>query len=155
MSYQISIQNASAETTIPDELSFHRWAAAALKPHCDDAELCIRVVDREESQQLNLQYRKKDKPTNVLSFPTNLSDEVKDIHPVLGDLVVCAPVVKQEAETQKKQLEAHWAHMTIHGVLHLLGYDHQKNTEAEKMEALEIELLQQLGFSNPYENEAL
>lgn len=111
-------------------------------------DMTIRVVDSNESQQLNHQYRGKDKPTNVLSFPSDLPEEI-GIN-LLGDLVICAPVVAEEAKQQSKPLLAHWAHMVIHGTLHLQGYDHIEDDQAEAMEALEIKLLQGLNFANPY-----
>ena len=142
--YQVSPQG------LPDEKNLQLWAEVALLDQ-HDAQLSIRIVDETESQVLNRDYRGKDTPTNVLSFPMDLPEEL-DL-PMLGDLVICAPVVAREAEQQDKSLQAHWAHMVIHGVLHLQGYDHIVDDEAEKMEALEIRLLQQLGFANPYGND--
>lgn len=136
----------------PGEADFTRWISAALSGLRDEAELSIRIVDRDESQALNKQYRDKDKPTNVLSFPADLPPEV-DI-PLLGDLVICASVVEQEAQEQNKSLEAHWAHMAIHGCLHLLGFDHIEDTEAEEMEALESRLITGLGYAEPYPDES-
>ncbi len=135
---------------LPDENILQQWAEVALLGQAD-AQLGIRIVDDVESQMLNRDYRGKDRPTNVLSFPMELPEEL-DL-PILGDLVICAPVVAREAEQQDKSLQAHWAHMVIHGVLHLQGYDHIADDEAEEMEALEIRLLQQLGFANPYGND--
>jgi len=114
----------------------------------DSAELTVRLVDTEEIQQLNNSYRHKDKPTNILSFPF----EAPEFIPLdlLGDLVICHAIIEKEAIEQQKQLTAHWAHIIIHGVLHLIGYDHIEDAEANEMEAFEIELLQQLGFENPY-----
>ncbi len=109
----------------------------------------MRIVDEDESQQLNGQYRQKDKPTNVLSFPADLPEELQ--LPLLGDLVICAPVVAREAEDQNKALDAHWAHMLVHGTLHLLGYDHIDETDATEMEALETQIITELGFAPPYE----
>lgn len=116
----------------------------------------IRLVDNAESQSLNLHYRHKDKPTNVLSFPSELPEEILPMldEVPLGDLVICIPVVLQEAAEQHKTPEAHFAHMVVHGTLHLMGYDHELGAqEAAEMEALEIQVLQQLGFGNPYEME--
>ena len=135
---------------LPEEVDFEQWAKAALVDQAD-AQLAIRIVDEAESQNLNREYRGKDQPTNVLSFPMQLPDELE--LPMLGDLVICAPVVAREAEQQAKSLQAHRAHMVIHGVLHLQGYDHLVEEEADAMEALEIKLLQQLGFDNPYGND--
>ena len=125
------------------------WAELAM---CDgrDAEVSIRIVDEAESQALNRDYRGKDRPTNVLSFPMELPEEFN--MPMLGDLVICAPVVEREAREQHKSLREHWAHMVIHGMLHLQGYDHINDEQASEMESLEISLLHQLGFANPYES---
>lgn len=116
----------------------------------DEYEITIRVVDEHEIQALNKQYRFKDKPTNVLSFPFESPAEVS--LPLLGDLVVCHKIVKKEAIEQQKKLQQHWAHMVVHGVLHLLGYDHIEEGQAQQMENLEIKILANLGFDNPYEN---
>ena len=110
--------------------------------------LSVRVVGMARSRSLNARYRHKDKPTNVLSFGgAGLSPDGKQY---LGELVICAPVVAREAVTQGKSVEAHWAHMTVHGVLHLLGFDHEHGEDARKMEAREVQILDRLGFSNPY-----
>ena len=118
-----------------------------------DCEIGIACVDNDESHKLNLQYRQKDKPTNVLSFPSDLPDEmaqILDTFPI-GDLVICIPVVLQEAIEQEKTPIEHFTHMLVHGTLHLMGYDHETSDEdAEEMEALEIEILKKLGFDNPY-----
>ncbi len=121
---------------------------AALTGRKDSAELTIRVVENSESHELNHQYRGKNKPTNVLSFPFEAPPGVEI--DLLGDLIICAPVVESEANEQQKTIIAHWAHMVTHGCLHLLGYDHITNDEAEVMEKLEIDILQQQGFDNPY-----
>ncbi len=149
LSVQYAQQNAEAGEEPPSESELQRWADLAL---CDDvpAQVSIRIVDEAESQQLNSSYRGKDRPTNVLSFPMQLPEEL-DL-PMQGDLVICAPVVEREAREQHKTSRAHWAHMVIHGMLHLQGYDHIEDDEAQHMERLEIELLQQLGFANPYES---
>ena len=111
-------------------------------------EICIKIVTKEESQFLNNTYRQKDKPTNVLSFPSEIPEFVES--PLLGDLAICESVVKQEAQEQKKAVNDHWAHLTIHGCLHLLGYDHIEDDEAEAMESLEVEMLAKLGIASPY-----
>lgn len=131
-----------------DQLSL--WASRALLNHTDfdEPELTVRLVDAPESQQLNLEYRGKDKPTNVLSFPFEVPAGIP--LQLIGDLIICAPVVHLEAEQQNKTPEAHWAHMVVHGCLHLLGYDHIKDDEAEIMEDLERQILAALGFSDPY-----
>lgn len=120
----------------------------------EDCEIGVACVDLDESQQLNLQYREKDKPTNVLSFPSDIPEEVLPMLAALplGDLVICIPVVLQEALEQKKTAQNHFAHLLVHGVLHLLGYDHETSDEdAEEMEGLEIEILAKLNIANPYQ----
>jgi probable rRNA maturation factor len=149
MSYRIDVEVNSSSTQIPGIEKIERWVATAL--HSDElteAEVSIYIVDEQESQELNFQYREKNKPTNVLSFPADIPDEVGV--PLLGDLVVCAPVVEREAKEQGKTLDAHWAHMLVHGTLHLLGYDHVEDDEADVMEALETRLITQLNFPAPY-----
>lgn len=135
---------------VPREERVRDWAQLAWQGE-DPSEVTIRIVGSEESQALNHQYRGKDYPTNVLSFPFEAPPGITV--PLAGDLVICAPVVENEAREQHKTLEAHWAHMVIHGMLHLQGYDHIEDTDAEVMEALEIRLLAQLGYGNPYEAE--
>lgn len=135
----------------PSRSQLLNWANLALVDK-ESAQVTIRIVDETESQTLNKTYRDKDKSTNVLSFPMELPEELSqnlDI-PMQGDLVICAPVVEREAKEQNKSSESHWAHMVIHGMLHLQGYDHITDEEAEAMESLEINLLQQLGIDNPY-----
>ncbi len=132
----------------PDASDFQAWVGAVLQDRQDKWELTIRLVDEAESQTLNRDYRGKDAPTNVLSFPVELPAGV-DL-PLLGDLVICAPVVEREAADQGKSSAAHWAHLSIHGVLHLLGFDHKTVQEATVMEAEERRLLAQLGYSDPY-----
>ncbi|BBL72697.1 rRNA maturation RNase YbeY [Methylogaea oryzae] len=144
----LEIQLACDGAQVPGEARFRQWAEAALQDKRDEAELVIRVVDETESAELNGEYRGKDYPTNVLSFPFEAPPGVPCSH--IGDLVICAPVVEREAAEQDKPAEAHWAHMTVHGVLHLLGYDHMDDAEAEVMEAEEIRILQSLGYSDPY-----
>lgn len=142
----LCLQNVSS-VVVPDQAEFERWLEPVLRSN-PGAILTIRMVDEDESAGLNLQYRQKDGPTNVLSFPADLPEEV-DL-PLLGDLVICAPLVQAEAAEQNKALDAHWAHLVIHGTLHLLGYDHLEEPEAEEMEALEVQLLGVLGFADPY-----
>ncbi|GAA6153476.1 rRNA maturation RNase YbeY [Pseudoteredinibacter isoporae] len=144
----IDLEDVSGRNDTPSEAEFQRWIGAALQQYRDQAELSIRIVDESESQNLNHQYRGKDKPTNVLSFPADLPPELE--LPLLGDLVICASVVEREAQEQNKALEAHWAHMAIHGCLHLIGYDHIEDQDAEEMEALESQLMTALGYSEPY-----
>ncbi|MCT8125356.1 rRNA maturation RNase YbeY [Alishewanella sp. BS5-314] len=148
MSIILDLQLASSAHDLPDAAQFQTWLDAAILPFQEQAEVTIRVVDAAESQQLNLQYRGKDKPTNVLSFPFQCPPGIE--LPLLGDLVICAQVVATEAAEQGKPLASHWAHMVVHGCLHLLGFDHINDADAEQMEAEEIQILQQLGISNPY-----
>lgn len=148
----LHLQVESQQQAIPTSDQFERWVKAALFKYKGDAELTIRIVDEEEGAALNEQYRKKSGPTNVLSFPFEAPETPDGIgEDWLGDLVICAPVVSREAEEQSKQLLSHWAHLVIHGVLHLLGFDHLDETEALEMELYEIEILQGLGIKNPYE----
>ena len=148
MSILIDIQRACPSENIPSDIAINRWAAAALGNHSDSSELSIRVVGESESATLNKQYRGKSGATNVLSFPfTAVTPEPL---PMLGDLVVCAPLVSAEAQQQNKALQAHWAHIIVHGVLHLLGYDHSDDSDAQIMEALETEILLGLNYPAPY-----
>ena len=146
---ELDLQVASAAVDLPSEAQFRTWCELALRQRSADSELTIRLVDETEGRELNHTYRQRDYATNVLSFPADVPDEMLDI-PLLGDLVICAPVVAREALEQHKPLHAHWAHMVIHGCLHLLGYDHIEDEEAEEMEALERELLAELGLPDPY-----
>ncbi len=150
MNYQIDIESNSGSQRVPPTGALEGWITAALQSqHLEEAEVSLYIVDEKESQELNAQYRGKDKPTNVLSFPADIPEEVGI--PLLGDLVVCAPVVEREAEEQGKSLEAHWAHMLVHGSLHLLGFDHIHDDEAEIMESLETKIVTGLGFPAPYQ----
>jgi len=143
MSIAIKIQVATNSADIPSAVLLKKWCNAVLvQQKIKTAAICIRIVNKKESGMLNKTWRGKDGATNVLSFPIE--------SPLLGDLVICAPVVKQEAAQQGKSSKAHWAHMVVHGTLHLLDFDHIKNKDAIKMEALEIKILYQLGFDNPY-----
>ncbi|MCL1113838.1 MULTISPECIES: rRNA maturation RNase YbeY [Shewanella] len=144
----LDLQIAIQAPNLPSQAEFETWVRTAIGQTMPEVELTIRVVDVAESQQLNKTYRGKDKPTNVLSFPFEAPPEVE--LPLLGDLVICASVVEQEAIEQNKPLNAHWAHMVIHGCLHLLGYDHIIDEEADEMESLETQLVEGLGFSDPY-----
>jgi len=144
------VQRAVDAPDLPDDQALTRWANAAwLQAH--DSEVTIRIVDVAESADLNQQYRGKNGPTNVLSFPFEAPAGIT--LPLAGDLVIAADVVRNEAGAQSKALEAHWAHLVVHGVLHLQGYDHIDENDAEVMEGLEIRLLDQLGYANPYESE--
>ena len=148
MAITLDLQLASTASGLPTAPQFQQWLEAAILPFQPEAEVTVRIVDNSESQQLNFDYRGKDKPTNVLSFPFQCPPGIE--LPLLGDLVICAPVVAQEATEQDKPLIAHWAHMVVHGSLHLLGFDHINDDDAEQMEAEEVTILQQLGFANPY-----
>ncbi|HBT55439.1 MAG TPA: rRNA maturation RNase YbeY, partial [Erwinia persicina] len=140
-----------SEQGLPTEADFQRWLEAVLPQFQPESEVTIRVVDKAESHELNHTYRGKDKPTNVLSFPFEAPPGIE--LPLLGDLIICRQVVEQEAREQEKALEAHWAHMVIHGSLHLLGYDHIEDDEAEEMESLETEIMLALGYPDPYISE--
>jgi probable rRNA maturation factor len=146
----VAVGYAAPRKGVPASASFRRWIEAALKGarRRKATEVSVRIVDAEEGQALNLQYRGRDYATNVLSFPVELPPGV-DL-PLIGDLVICAPVVAREAAEQGKKAADHWAHLTIHGTLHLLGYDHMDEAEAEAMEALETKVLAGLGISDPY-----
>ena len=142
---QVATENIEG---LPTEAQIVQWATAAVQPEGDEIEMTVRIVDEAESHELNLTYRGKDRPTNVLSFPFECPDEVELL--LLGDLVICRQVVEREAAEQEKPLMAHWAHMVVHGSLHLLGYDHIEDNEAEEMESLETQIMQGLGFDDPY-----
>ena len=139
------------ETGLPTVEQIEQWATAAVQPQSDEVEMTVRIVDEAESHELNLNYRGKDRPTNVLSFPFECPDEVE--LPLLGDLVICRQVVEREAQEQDKPVMAHWAHMVVHGSLHLLGDDHIEDDEAEEMESLETQIMTGLGFADPYLSE--
>ncbi len=156
LTLDVDIQRACNTANLPTDSDISLWVKSVLcltgkkdtQTLLDDAELTVRTVALNESQTLNRDYRGKDKPTNVLSFPSDIPADVPI--PLLGDLIICSDVVAQEARDQNKTLQAHWAHMVIHGCLHLLGFDHIDDDEADEMEALEINLLNTLGFSHPY-----
>ena len=148
MNLSIDIQKACASEDSPDEDSIKRWVSAAIRDERDDSDLSIRIVDELESADLNQCYRGKSGATNVLSFPFDAV--TPEPLPMLGDMVICAPIVVREASEQHKTLQAHWAHIVIHGVLHLLGYDHIDDKDAEHMETLETAIMLELGFPPPY-----
>jgi probable rRNA maturation factor len=147
MAIEVDVQFAVEAAGLPAAADFETWCGAALGER-RDAELAVRVVGREESRRLNRAYRGKDAPTNVLSFPADLPPGI-DL-PLLGDIVICAPLVDEEAQAQGKEPRAHWAHLAVHGVLHLLGHDHQSDAEAAAMEALETRILLALGLPDPW-----
>jgi probable rRNA maturation factor len=148
----IEVQWAIEPEALPTEAQCTQWVNAVFQRTGIVGDLTIRIVSPEEIQALNDQYRHKNKPTNVLSFPFEVPQDIADAlgNRYLGDLVICADVVAQEAQMQHKPLDAHWAHMVVHGTLHLLGYDHITEPQASEMEALEIQVLADLGFANPY-----
>jgi probable rRNA maturation factor len=169
MGIKVDVQYASEQTDLPSKKSLTAWVKAVWQsplappslPLQEDrkiarpsggkrktVELTIRIVDETEAQQLNETWRQRSYPTNVLSFPYESPPGIEI--PLLGDMVICAPVVAREASEQHKTLEAHWAHLVIHGTLHLLGYDHQEETQALAMETIEINVLNNLGYPNPY-----
>ena len=154
----VNLQIAAESTSIPDGKSFEQWVSLVLQVQAiqEDREVCVRLVDTEESAALNSRYRQKVGATNVLSFPSELPPGLPaEENRELGDLVICAPLVEKEAADQNKETFAHWAHLVVHGTLHLLGYDHLVDDEAEAMEALEIEILAQLNIPNPYLEKAI
>jgi probable rRNA maturation factor len=140
----MAVQYASAAQDLPTAAQFRKWARLALRA---DAEIALRVVDEDEGRMLNRDYRGKDYATNVLTFP--LAEEPL----LMGDIVLCAPVVAREAEAQQKPLLAHYAHLTVHGVLHLQGYDHETEAEAVQMESMETEIITKMGYADPYLSE--
>ncbi|MGY1424236.1 rRNA maturation RNase YbeY [Lysobacter sp. A289] len=144
----VSVSYGLPRAGIPAAVSFRRWVAAALDGRIRQADLAIRLVDDKEGRAFNRHYRGKDYATNVLSFPADLPEGVT--LPLLGDLLICVPVVVREAREQGKRLNEHYAHLTVHGALHLLGWDHEDEREAECMEQLEREILATLGISDPY-----
>ena len=148
----IAVGYALPRKGIPAAASFRRWAGAALTGRIREADLAIRIVDEAEGRALNRHYRGRDYATNVLSFPAELPEGLPPgvRMPLLGDLVICAPVVAREAREQGKPVAAHYAHLTVHGVLHLLGWDHEDSREADAMEQLEREILAALGIHDPY-----
>ncbi len=144
----VDVQMACVSPHVPDAAQFDAWARAVLNHRNTLGAVTLRIVDEDEGRRLNEQYRQRGGATNVLSFAFDAPPEVElALH---GDVVICAPVVLREASEQNKSLEAHFAHMAVHGVLHLLGFDHQTNEEAKAMEELEIAIMTALGFPNPY-----
>ena len=138
---RLNAQLASINPLLPSAIQLRKWAKAALRV---DTEVTIRLVDEDEARVLNSTYRGKDYATNVLTFP--LTEEPH----LMGDIVICAAVVEAEAKAQNKSLEAHYAHLTVHGILHLHGYDHEIDAQAALMESLEVQILAKLGYANPY-----
>jgi probable rRNA maturation factor len=150
---EIEIQTIYESPGQPDQQQIQLWVDTALEGFDQDTEIVVRIVNEQESAQLNQQYRHKNGPTNILSFPVEVPEGIE--LNLLGDLVVCAPVLEKEAREQNKLLADHWAHIIIHGVLHLLGHDHLEDEEAELMENKEIAILNQLTINNPYREGAI
>lgn len=148
MNLELDLQIACDPMGLPEARLFRQWAGLALRDHRDEAEITVRLVDEPESTELNHRYRGKNRPTNVLSFPADVPEHI-DL-PLLGDLIICRQVVCREAQEQQKAELDHWAHLVIHGTLHLLGYDHIDDRDAQQMETLEIALLAELNIDNPY-----
>ena len=144
----VEVQYVHDLAGMPSTDQFQIWVDQALSDYEQDTEIVIRIVDEKESAVLNAQFRHKQGPTNILSFPFEVPDSIE--LNLLGDVVICAPVVAKEATQQNKHLIDHWAHIVVHGILHLLGYDHQQNRQAEQMEAKEITILGKLFINNPY-----
>ncbi len=150
---ELDLQYMMDDEDLPAKSQFREWATQALlaaAPDRDASQIAIRIVDEDESAELNERWRHKNGPTNVLSFTMSGMEMIAPA--ILGDIVICAPVVKKEANEQSKTLVSHWAHMTIHGILHLLGYDHIEEDAAVKMESLEITIMETLGFTDPYQS---
>ncbi len=147
----ITVQRAVAKNEMPAATQLKQWAKEVLKSKTPDVEMTIRIVTVAEMTELNTQYRHKTGATNVLSFPYDMPVGLDDGPVLLGDIVICANIVQQEAAAQGKPVIAHWAHMVVHGTLHLLGYDHETPADADIMESLEKMILKKLGFSDPYQ----
>lgn len=150
MTIELEIQIASNAKTLPHPSQFKNWVSRILDERMDEIEITIRIVDEEEITELNRKFREKNSPTNVLAFPAEINSNIDLPINILGDVVICASVVEEQAKQANKELLAHWAHMVTHGVLHLLGYDHQNDHDAKKMEDLETKILIDLGFPAPY-----
>lgn len=149
MAIELELQIASEVKTLPHPSQFREWISESLSGKVEgNVELTIRVVDKEEITELNHKYRKKNKATNVLAFPSEINKDINFFN--LGDIVICAPVIEEEAKKADKELLAHWAHIVVHGALHIVGFDHQTDKQAKKMEALETKILGKLGFPPPY-----
>ena len=145
----IDVQIATRAGGVPGSGDLAHWAESALDDAEPEPDLTLRIVGRPEGQRLNHEFRNIDRPTNVLSFPFESPPGIE--LPLLGDVVICAPVVSREAKEQGKSICAHYAHMVVHGVLHLRGFDHERDSDARAMESVEVELLRRLGFDNPYD----
>ena len=153
INHKITIQNACQDKLPINGKIIKNWVKLTLEEHIKRGELTVRLTTMDEITNLNMTYRQQNKPTNVLAFPSQLPDNIVLNYRLLGDVVICPAVLQQEATAQDVPLIAHWAHITIHGVLHLLGFDHIEANDAAQMQAAEITLLAKLGFNNPYHNE--
>lgn len=153
MSIIVDLQIACSSKTVPSKNDFVVWTTQALLKHYTNAELTIRLVNEAESRMLNETYRQQIGPTNVLSFASDLPDDISLATPLLGDLVICEPLVAKEAREQHKDYTAHFAHLVVHGCLHLLGYDHVEPHQAQIMESLETQIMLSLNFTDPYKTE--
>lgn len=153
MNYFVDIQHASKCSCPVSDDTLTDWVELTLKAHKETAELTLRFVDPSEITELNHLYRKQNKATNVLAFPASYPQHVQLDHPFLGDVIICPEVLIEESKTLHVDLQAHWAHIVIHGVLHLLGYDHILKSDADVMQPIEINLLSHLGYDNPYKTE--
>jgi len=153
MSYYIDLQHACSDEIPVSDIILRKWIKLTLAPFIPSAELTLRFVDEAEMIKLNSTYRNLNKTTNVLAFPASYPKEIELKFPLLGDIIICPAVLLQESNTLGAQLISHWAHIVIHGTLHLLGYDHIKEEEEAIMQEIEIKLLKNLGFSNPYETQ--
>lgn len=150
--HQLTLQMGTRGIYVPERFSFRTWTHLALRTLKHPVAVCFRLVDKQEMQKLNHTYRKKNSPTNVLSFPSEIPIELQKTFRHLGDIILCPEIINQEASEQNKTQKAHWAHMVIHGLLHLQGYDHENEKDASEMEALETNLLKKLNIENPYED---
>lgn len=145
---KVEVQYAVTDSNIPTEQDFQNWASVIEAKYNECEDVAIRIVDENEITNLNNEYRKKAQATNVLAFPAEIPEGTG--LPFIGDIVICAPIVAKQAAEQGKSLLSHWAHLTLHGILHLQGYDHIDSADAQIMEQLEVQLMQKLGFPNPY-----
>ncbi len=153
MNYYVDIQHECSDSVPVSDETLTNWVTLSLKSHREKAELTLRFVDAPEMIELNHAYRKQNKVTNVLAFPATLPKDIELDFPLLGDIIICPSVLRDESQSLHIGLNAHWAHIVIHGVLHLLGYDHINDSDTEIMQRLEISLLSTLGFANPYQTE--
>lgn len=153
MTIRVDIKNTSRLSETPGNSSIEKWVKTTFLQFLDSGEVNIKIVDEDEGRALNEKWRNASGPTNVLSFSYIDTGEQKDrFAGIIGDILLCAPVIEREASEQGKSLDAHYAHMVIHGCLHLLGYDHLNKKDAEKMESIEIKIMNEIGFANPYDN---